>query len=128
MEQKRKLGVLEVKQAFLSDTRFRDLFLPELKNEMEEALKNPTCACNRTLYDKFFEYPDRLAKYFPNRTVETFQEQVDNLSKNQFTVINCNITELETRLKRLPPGRKQIAVTRFQDQVTAIINELDGVW
>lgn len=124
----KKLGILEVKQAFLSDTRFRDLFLPDLKNEMDEALKNPTCACNRKLYDRFFEFPDRLAKYFPDREIESIQEQVDSLSKNQFTVINCHITELETRLKRLPPGRKQIAVTRFQDQVTAIVNELDGVW
>lgn len=124
----KKLGILEVKQAFLSDTRFRDLFLPDLKNEIEEALKNPTCACNRTLYDKFFEYPDRLASYFPNREVESLKEQLDALSKNQFTVINCQVNELEARLKKLPPGRKQIAVTRFQDQVTAIINELDGVW
>lgn len=125
---RKPLGILEVKQAFLSDNRFRDLFLPDLKNEMEAALKNPTCACNRKLYDRFFEFPDRLAQYFPNREIESIQEKTDSLSKNQFTVINCHINELEARLKRLPTGRKQIAVTRFNDQVTAIINELDILW
>jgi hypothetical protein len=124
----RKLGVLEVKQAFLSDERFRNLFMPELSQEIEEALKNPTCACNRKLYDKFFDYPEKLAQYFPNREIKSVQESIDTLSKNQFTVINCHVNELELRLKKLPPGRKQIAVTRFQDQVTAIINELDLVW
>ena len=120
----KKLGILEVKQAFLSDTRFRDLFLPDLKNEMDEALKNPTCACNRTLYDKFFEYPDRLQKYFPNREVDSLKEQIEASQQNQFTVINCHIGELEARLKKLPPGHKQMAVSRYQDQVTVIINEL----
>jgi hypothetical protein len=123
----KKLGILEVKQAFLSDARFRDLF-PDLKSDMDEALKNPTCACNRKLYDKFFEYPELLARYFPNREIETAHQHIDSLSQNQFTVINCHVNELETRLKRLPPGRKQIAVTRYQDQVTAIVNELDVVW
>lgn len=127
MEQKRKLGILEVKQAFLSDTRFRELF-PELREEMEKAIKNPTCACNRKLYDKFFDFPERLAKYFPNREVESMQEQISTLAKNQFSVINCNIGELETRLKKLAPGRKQIAICRDGEQVTAIINELDIVW
>jgi hypothetical protein len=101
----KKLGVLEVKQAFLADTRFRELF-PDLTTEINEALKNPTCACNRTLYDKFFEFPERLAKYFPNREIEGIKEQVEVLSKNQFTVINCNVNELESRLKKLPPGRQ----------------------
>jgi hypothetical protein len=123
----RKLGILEVKQAFLSDVRFRDLF-PELKIEINEALKNPTCACNRKLYDKFFEFPDRLKQYFPNRQVESMQEQVNTLAKNNWSVINCPINELESRLKRLPPGRKQIALSRYQDQVTAVVNELDGIW
>jgi hypothetical protein len=125
---RKNLGILEVKQAFLSDERFRSLFMPELKNEMEEALKKPTCACNRKLYDRFFEFPDKLAQYFPDREIVSIQDQVSNLSKNAFTVINCQIGELETRLKRLPPGRKQIAITRFQDQVTAVINELDITW
>jgi hypothetical protein len=80
------------------------------------------------LYDKFFEFPERLAKYFPNREIEGIKEQVEVLSKNQFTVINCNVNELESRLKKLPPGRKQIAITRFQDQVTAVVNELDISW
>jgi hypothetical protein len=123
----RKLGILEVKQAFLSDIRFRELF-PELKAEMDEALRNPTCACNRKLYDKFFEFSDRLRQYFPNRQIESTQEHVDTLAKNNWFVINCTINELESRLKRLPPGRKQIALSRYQDQITAVINELDGVW
>jgi hypothetical protein len=128
VEQKRKLGLLEVKQAFLADVRFREMFLPDLKTEIDAALKNPTCACNRKLYDRFFEFPEKLASYFPNREIESAQSQAEISSKNQFTVINCHVNELSERLKRLPSGRKQIAVTRYQDQITAIVNELDVIW
>ena len=123
----KRLGLLDVKQAFLSDGRFRDLF-PELKAEMDEAMKNPTCACNRKLYDKFFDHPDRLAKYFPDRKIESTTERINTLAKNAWTVINCAAAELESRLRKLPPGRKQIAVARSGDQVTVIVNELDLVW
>jgi hypothetical protein len=123
----KKLGLLEVKQAFLADERFRTLF-PELQQEMTEALKNPSCSCNRKLYDRFFEFPERLEKYFPNREVIGIKEELEQLAKNNFVVINCHVDELEEKLKKLPNGRKQIAVARFNNEITAIVNELDIVW
>jgi hypothetical protein len=46
------------------------------------------------------------------------------MAQNTWTVINCNIDELEKRLKALPPGRKQLELARYEDQVTVVVNEL----
>jgi|SRR5581483_233872 len=121
---KRKLSYLEIKQALFADERFRALF-PEFKKEIDEFIKNTGCPCNVSLYQKILNYKDRLQKYFPTREIETPKEEAEKLSKNKFKVINCHIDELETKLKKLPPGRKQIAVTRFEEQVTVIINDLE---
>lgn len=43
-------------------------------------------------------------------------------------VINCHKDELEHRLQKLGPGRKQIAICRYEDQVTAVINELEIIF
>jgi hypothetical protein len=120
---RRKLGILDVKQAIF-DERFQKLF-PELKEDIDKVIKDPTCACNRSIYLKFFQYKDRLEKFFPNRAVESVEEEKQKLAENNWTVINCPIAELEGRLRKLPPGRKQIAVARFEDQVTVIVNHLD---
>lgn len=123
---KRKLGIIDVKQA-IYDERFQKLF-PELKEDIDKVVPDPGCPCNREIYLKFFRYKDRLEQYFPNRFVESVEEEVAKLAENHFLVINCHINELETRLRKLSPGRKQIAVTRFQDQVTVIVNHLDLVY
>lgn len=119
MSIKRKIGMLDIKQAFF-DERFRKLF-PELKIEIDKAVDQPSCPCNRPIYAKVLEYPDRLKQYWPNAEFSKVEEEV---SKNIYTVINCHIKELETALRRLPPGRKEVAVARFEDQVTVIINDL----
>lgn len=46
-------------------------------------------------------------------------------AKNNWTVINCHIDELSDELKKFPHGRLQVSVSRYQDQVTAVINELE---
>lgn len=74
------------------------------------------------------ECKDHLRAYFPGREIQDVQKQIEDLVKNNFSVINCSIDELERQLKDLPPGRKQIVVTRWEDQVTAIVNELDVVY
>ena len=120
---RRKLGILDVKQAIF-DERFQKLF-PELKEDIEKVIKDPTCACNRAIYLKFFQYRDRLEQFFPNREVESVEQEKERLAENHWSVINCPISELESRLRKLPRGRKQIAVARYEDQVTVIINHLD---
>ena len=71
------------------------------------------------------EAKKELQAYFPNRNIADIDEEVKKISQNHWTVINCAATELEEKLKRLPSGRKQIAVSRFEDQVTVVVNELD---
>lgn len=123
----RKLGILDVKHA-INDQRFCDLF-PELKEDIEKVQKDPGCSCNREIYLKFFSYKDRLEKYFPNKTIETIEEEKIKLAENHWKVINCHISELESKLKKLvPSGRMQLAVTRYEDQVTAVINPLDVLY
>lgn len=120
----KKLRLLEIKDAILKDHRFRELF-PELQDDFAAVLSNPGCGCNIPVYKKVLEYKDRLIKYFPNREVETPQEEVEQLSKNEWTVINCKIDELEKYLKQYHgQGRKQLAVARYEDKVTVIINDL----
>lgn len=121
--QKRKLGILDVKQAIF-DERFQALF-PELKEDIQKVIKDPGCACNRNIYLKFFHYKDRLEKFFPNRLVESEEEEKEQLAQNHWNVISCHISELEAKLRALPPGRKQIAVARWQDQVTVVVNHMD---
>jgi hypothetical protein len=122
----KKLGLLDIKSA-LFDKRFRDMF-PDLKTDIDEFHKNPGCACNVGLYRKILEHKDKLKTYFPTKDIETPQEELDRLSQNRWSVINCNISELEDKLRKLPKGRKQIAVARWQEFVTVIVNEMDIVY
>lgn len=119
----KKITLLEIKQA-LWDHRFREMF-PEYENEIKEFINNPGCACNVNLYRKILKHKDVLKKYFPTREIETPQEEIEKLSKNSWIVINCHVDELQERLKKLGTGRKQVAVGRYQDQVTVVVNELE---
>lgn len=71
------------------------------------------------------EAQEHLQAYYPNRSVANLDEDAKKLAENTFSVINCHVDELENKLKQLPKGRKQLAVSRFEDQVTVIVNELD---
>lgn len=124
----KKISLLDIKEA-LKDARFRNTLPIELQEDVAKFLTNPGCACNLPLYRKLAkDYSSYLKAYFPNGEIIDEAKEVENLSKNNFSVINCHVTELEGRLRKLPPGRKQIAVTRFQDQATAIINELEQLF
>jgi hypothetical protein len=121
----RPIGLIEVKQA-LRDARFRNSLPENFKDEIQKYLNNPGCACNVPIYQKVMkEAKKELQAYFPNRNIADIDEEVKKISQNHWTVINCAATELEEKLKRLPSGRKQIAVSRFEDQVTVVVNELD---
>ena len=119
--------LIDVKQA-LRDGRFRNSLPAELQPEVEKYLRNPTCACNTKFYRTVLHKCQKeLEAYFPGKCVEDQAEKVEALPANNWTVINCHKDELESRLRKLPNGRKQIAVARFEDQVTAIVNEVDLV-
>lgn len=70
------------------------------------------------------EATDQLAKYFPSKEPVNIDEEEAQLAKNEWIVFSCHIDELQSRLRKLPPGRKMIEVARWQDQVTVVINEL----
>jgi hypothetical protein len=119
---------MDVKQALL-DPRFRDK-LPEIfLGDIQKFLNNPNCGCNHPIYRRVVkEAHQQLQEYFPLLEPSNIEEEIDKLATNDWTVINCNITELEKQLKGLPIGRKQLEIARWQDQVTVVINNLDIVF
>ena len=121
----KSIGLLDVKQA-LRDQRFRDSLPPKFAADIQQFLQNPGCACNVPIYKKIMtEATAQLQQYFPNRIVSNLEEEANKLAQNHFSVINCHVNELEEKMRKLPSGRKQIAVARFEDQVTVVVNELD---
>ena len=124
-----KIGLKDVRQA-LNDPRFRDSLPLELQDDIAQYLSDPGCRCNHQFYRKLLrEHKNVLRKYFPNKPeVEDIDKEIESLATNHWTVINCHISELQSKLKSLPPGRKQIAVTRYEEEVTAIVNELDLIY
>lgn len=121
----RPIGLMDVKQA-LRDNRFRDSLPQQLQPDVQKYLQNPGCACNVPIYKKIMiEAKEYLQSYYPGRSVANLDEEAKKLAENHFSVINCHVDELEEKLRRLPPGRKQIAVARFEDQITIVVNELD---
>lgn len=118
------ISLLDVKAA-LADARFRESLPAELTEDVTKYLQNPTCACNVPIYRRIFKLgKDQLRQYFPGREIAEVEEKKP---PGKWTVINCNVTDLEGRLRTLPPGRKQVAVARYEDQVTVVVNELDFV-
>jgi hypothetical protein len=118
----------DVKKA-LKDSRFRLTLPKEMEPEVNEFLNNPGCACHTPLYRKIIkECRDQLSRYFPNMKVPDHDEDIRRLAENHWTVINCRVDELESKLAKLGPGRKQLDVARWEDQVTVVVNELDVVF
>lgn len=119
-----KISLMDIKKALL-DHKFRDSFPLELKEDIVKFLQNPSCACNLPLYKKIAkEHPEQIKNYFGE--VETTDLEEKTLSQNNWNVINCTADELENKLKKLPPGRKQIAIARYENQITLIVNELEN--
>lgn len=121
---KQKLTRLDIKVA-LKDSRFREILPEDLNDEVNKFLNNPGCPCNNPLYEKIAKHCKlQLQEFYPNKEIVDFEEE---LTKNNWSVINCSINELEGILRKLPRGRKQIEMARFEDQITVIVNELDFI-
>jgi hypothetical protein len=128
---KKKITTHDIKQALL-DERFRASLPEELKDDVSKFLKNPGCACNHPIYlNVIKKAAKQVAAYFPSKeepdTVE-MEKEIEKIAQNNWQVINCSIQELESELKKLGPGRKQLDVARWQDQATVIVNHLDGIY
>lgn len=121
---KQKIKLLDVKQALLDD-RFREVLPEELVPDVQKFLQNPGCACNHPIYKKVIKVAwKQLTDYYPSKE---HSEPDLEVTSNQWVVINCSIHELASKLRNLGPGRKQLDIARWEDQVTVIINELDAV-
>ena len=118
-----KLNLMDLKQACW-DKRFQELF-PEHKEQFEFILKDPGCACNIQFLKILMQKKDRLKKYFPTKEVVPLEE--DNLSKNDYVVINCPIDQLEVKLKGYPRSKRMVAAARWKDRVTVILNDIDAI-
>lgn len=127
----KKITYHDIKQALL-DERFRNTLPPELATDVQKFLKNPGCACNHPIYIKIAQKAQKeLIQYFPTKEVETVEEmqkKVEKLARNDWQVINCHIDQLGEKLRGLKPGRKQLDIARWQDQVTVVINHLEEIF
>lgn len=124
----KKLTINDVKKA-LRDERFRSTLPAEMEGELKEFLGNPGCACNIPLYRKIMnECQEQLSRYYPGVLLPEKDEDIKKMAENHWIVINCHIDELEKKLSRLGPGRKQLDVARYQDQVTVVVNDLDLIF
>lgn len=119
-----QITLLDIKQA-MRDQRFRDRLPSDLKEDVEQYLKNPSCRCNTPLYEKVIRLcKSQIQEYFPNKK---FVEEIDiRPQPTMWKVINCKIYELENNLKKLPQHiEKKIAIARFQDEVTVVVEFID---
>jgi hypothetical protein len=128
MINKQTLGLADVKIA-LRDEKFRES-LPEIFTEdLKKFLNNPGCGCNISFYKKLIkDARTELQRYYPEKEIIEEAEQIRKLSENNFSVINCHISDLEETLKKLGPGRKQIAMARYEEEITLVVNELDVLY
>ena len=122
------ITLLDIKTA-LRDKKFREKLPESVLPDVQKFLNNPSCTCNFPIYEKIMrEAKLALEEYFPDKQYKSLDEKIDKLSRNNWSVINCSIGELEAKLKNLRPGRKQRAVSRYEDQVTVVVNELEELF
>lgn len=123
-----QINISDVKLA-LRDERFKQSLPDSFKEDLIKYEKNPGCGCNIPFYKRILiEARDQLKEYFPGKEISHPNKEIISLSKNNFSVINCKVDELENILKKLPPGRKQLALARYQDEITVILNELEVIF
>ena len=95
-------------------------------------MQNPGCGCNHPIYVKVMRIATtQVSSYFRDYEVtspEDIEKKIDKLARNDWQVINCGINELTERLQDLGPGRKQLDIARYQDQVTVVVNHLEGIY
>jgi hypothetical protein len=127
-QSKNYVSLMDIKSA-MKDEDFRSKLPESLAPEIQKFINNPSCSCNVPLYKKIIkEAKDQVLAYFPGKEVMSQEEEVERLSKNNWRVLSCSIGDLEKEMKKLPNGRKQVAMARYEDQVTVIINDLDVVY
>jgi hypothetical protein len=116
---KTKLTIMDIKQA-LYKKEFRELF-PNHKEGIERVLKDPGCACNVQFIRELMKHKDKLQQYFPDKEIVLPEEEPR--PPNDWGVINCPITQLEDKMRKIPVGKRLVAAARWKDRVTVILND-----
>lgn len=101
----------------LFDEKFQHLF-PEFKEQIKLFLKDSNCSCNIGLLKQLLKYKERIKQYFPNKQI---------IQKDSWKVINCNIYDLDQKLKELPKGKKMMAISRFREEITIVLNDITDI-
>jgi len=117
---------IDVKHA-LKDERFRKSLPESLQEGAKKFVENPGCGhChNKYIRQVLKEAKKQIAEYFPNREISDPDEELEALAKNNWQVINCTIDELEGHLQKIPKGRVQLDVARWENMVTVVVNHLE---
>ena len=103
--------MVRVKELLQYDESFRARF-PDLKPEIDEFLKDPSCPCHAGLYRKIISRVDGSWQPIkPSSVVEAYR----------FSVINCQVQELEKELRKLPVGSNVEGITRYENEITCVI-------
>jgi hypothetical protein len=117
-----EIKIASIKKALRSH-EFRNKY-PEFKEEINTYIENPDCKCNIPLYNAILSDLNRLKEWFGEDAVivePPLPEEPEQVNKWQ--VVNCHINDLESFMQGLSHGPKQIAIARWEDQVTVIIND-----
>lgn len=121
----KQITLLDVKQA-MKDERFRRSLPEFMLADVQKYESNPSCACNTPIYKRVArECAAQLRAYYPAREVADIAKETAQLAQNHWTVVNCTADQLQARLAGLGPGGKQVAVARYEDEITLIVNEVD---
>jgi hypothetical protein len=136
MKPNNPLSLLDIKNAMKDDAFVAKL--PEsLAPDVAKVRSNINCGCNMKFFERLIaEAPHVLQEYFPDKQIvkiEPTQVQEQPVTQqnsppriiNNWSVINCHVGELEGRLQALKEGRKQVTLSRYEDQVTVVVNHLD---
>lgn len=114
------------------DEKFRKTLPEDLDDDVRKFMQNPSCGCNHPIYLKLMRKArQQLQIYYPTKSTPTEEEsekRFDTLAKNDWQVINCGVHELKEYLRELGPGRKQLDIARYEDQVTVVVNHLEGIY
>jgi hypothetical protein len=123
-----QISIHDIKEA-LKNEEFRNALPENLQGDVQKFLSNPNCSCNMKIYQRILSEAETNVKaFFPNKGFVSPQQVMESVMQNNWTVINCNINNLEEELKKLKSGRKQITMGRYEDQITVIVNELEMVY
>jgi len=101
-----------------------------LAEKLKELPKGKRMMAASRFRDKMTIVVNDVDAIFAVPPVGSVEEAVEKSRENEMNwhVINTTIHELQTELGKLPPGRKIVQISRFQDQVTAVINDLNTLF